>query len=73
LKVLPKLLQQIQNLRANRRLTVGKVNIWEQPGSRIEMSPFGSIKDSGNAAKEGVLEAVKFFTNVKPCSLSWPT
>ncbi|MGI9365217.1 MAG: phosphonoacetaldehyde dehydrogenase [Rhizobiaceae bacterium] len=53
-------------------LDVGTVNIWEQPGYRIEMSPFGGIKDSGNAVKEGVLEAMKFFTNVKTYSLPWP-
>ena len=44
----------------------------EQPGYRIEMSPFGGIKDSGNAVKEGVIEAMKFFTNVKTYSLPWP-
>ncbi len=53
-------------------LEVGTVNIWEQPGYRIEMSPFGGIKDSGNAVKEGVLEAMKFYTNVKTYSLPWP-
>lgn len=53
-------------------LTVGTVNIWEQPGYRIEMSPFGGIKDSGNGVKEGVMEAMKFFTNVKTYSLPWP-
>ena len=53
-------------------LDVGTVNIWEQPGYRIEMSPFGGIKDSGNGVKEGVLEAIKFFTNVKTFSLPWP-
>ncbi len=53
-------------------LDVGTCNIWEQPGYRIEMSPFGGIKDSGNAVKEGVLEAMKFFTNVKTYSLPWP-
>ncbi|MEM0989056.1 MAG: phosphonoacetaldehyde dehydrogenase [Pseudomonadota bacterium] len=53
-------------------LNVGTVNIWEQPGFRIEMSPFGGIKDSGNGVKEGVLEAMKFFTNVKTYSLPWP-
>ncbi|MBG6177740.1 putative phosphonoacetaldehyde dehydrogenase [Labrenzia sp. EL_132] len=53
-------------------LNVGTCNIWEQPGYRIEMSPFGGIKDSGNAVKEGVLEAMKFFTNVKTYSLPWP-
>ena len=54
-------------------LDVGTVNIWEQPGYRIEMSPFGGIKDSGNGVKEGVLEAMKFFTNVKTYSLPWPS
>lgn len=53
-------------------LNVGSVNIWEQPGYRIEMSPFGGIKDSGNGVKEGVLEAMRFFTNVKTYSLPWP-
>ncbi|WP_350333203.1 phosphonoacetaldehyde dehydrogenase [Coralliovum pocilloporae] len=52
-------------------LNVGTVNIWEQPGYRIEMSPFGGIKDSGNGVKEGVIEAMKFFTNVKTFSLPW--
>ena len=53
-------------------LHVGTVNIWEQPGFRIEMSPFGGIKDSGNGVKEGVQEAMKFFTNVKTWSIPWP-
>jgi phosphonoacetaldehyde dehydrogenase len=53
-------------------LNVGTVNIWEVPGYRIEMSPFGGIKDSGNGVKEGVLEAMKFFSNVKTYSLPWP-
>ncbi|MBT6093869.1 MAG: phosphonoacetaldehyde dehydrogenase [Rhodospirillaceae bacterium] len=54
-------------------LNVGTVNIWEVPGYRIEMSPFGGIKDSGNGVKEGVIEAMKYFTNVKTYSLPWPT
>lgn len=53
-------------------LDVGTCNIWEQPGYRIETSPFGGIKDSGNAVKEGVTEAMKFFTNLKTYSLPWP-
>jgi phosphonoacetaldehyde dehydrogenase len=52
-------------------LQVGTVNIWEVPGYRIEMSPFGGIKDSGLGYKEGVLEAMKSFTNVKTWSLPW--
>ena len=54
-------------------LDVGTCNIWEQPGYRIEMSPFGGIKDSGNGVKEGVIEAMKFFTNVKTYTLPWPS
>jgi putative phosphonoacetaldehyde dehydrogenase len=52
-------------------LDVGTVNVWEVPGYRIEMSPFGGIKDSGLGYKEGVQEAIKSFTNVKTYSLPW--
>lgn len=52
-------------------LEVGTVNVWEVPGYRIEMSPFGGIKDSGLGIKEGVIESMKNFTNVKTCSLPW--
>ena len=54
-----------------RELKVGTVNIREVPGYRIEMSPFGGVKDSGLGYKEGVLEAMKSFTNVKTYSLPW--
>jgi phosphonoacetaldehyde dehydrogenase len=53
-------------------LDVGTVNVWEVPGYRIEMSPFGGIKDSGLGYKEGVQEAMKSFTNVRTWSLPWP-
>jgi putative phosphonoacetaldehyde dehydrogenase len=52
-------------------LNVGTVNIWEVPGYRIEMSPFGGIKDSGLGYKEGVIEAMKSYTNVKTWSMPW--
>ncbi|MGS2722592.1 phosphonoacetaldehyde dehydrogenase [Porticoccus sp. GXU_MW_L64] len=52
-------------------IETGTVNIWEVPGYRIEMSPFGGIKDSGQGYKEGVLEAMKSYTNVKTFSLPW--
>ena len=52
-------------------LNVGNVNIWEVPGYRIEMSPFGGIKDSGLGYKEGALEAMKSYTNLKTYSLPW--
>ena len=53
-------------------LQVGTVNVREVPGYRIEWSPFGGIKDSGLGYKEGVIEAMKSFTNVKTWSLPWP-
>ena len=43
-----------------------------QDEGRIEMSPFGGIKDSGLGYKEGVVEAMKSFTNVRTYSLPWP-
>lgn len=52
-------------------LVVGTVNIWDVPGYRTEMSPFGGIKDSGNGYKEGVVESMKSYTNVKTFSLPW--
>jgi aldehyde dehydrogenase (NAD+) len=54
-------------------LNVGSVNVREVPGYRLELTPFGGIKDSGLGYKEGVLEAMKSFTNVKTYSLPWPT
>lgn len=53
-------------------LHVGTVNVREVPGYRLELTPFGGIKDSGLGYKEGVLEAMKSFTNVKTYSLPWP-
>ena len=52
-------------------LKTGTVNIWEVPGYRIEMSPFGGVKDSGLGYKEGVVEAMKSYTTVKTYSLPW--
>jgi putative phosphonoacetaldehyde dehydrogenase len=52
-------------------LHVGSVNVREVPGYRLELTPFGGIKDSGLGYKEGVQEAIKSFTNVKTFSLPW--
>ena len=52
-------------------LNVGSVNVREVPGYRLEVTPFGGIKDSGLGYKEGVQEAMKSFTNVKTYSLPW--
>jgi putative phosphonoacetaldehyde dehydrogenase len=52
-------------------LQVGTVNVWEVPGYRVELTPFGGIKDSGLGYKEGVQEAMKSFTNLKTFSLPW--
>jgi acyl-CoA reductase-like NAD-dependent aldehyde dehydrogenase len=53
-------------------LHVGSVNVREVPGYRLELTPFGGIKDSGLGYKEGVQEAMKSFTNIKTYSLPWP-
>ena len=55
-----------------RELNVGTVNVREVPGYRLELTPFGGIKDSGLGYKEGVWEAMKSFTNVRTYSLPWP-
>lgn len=52
-------------------LHVGSVNVREVPGYRLEMTPFGGIKDSGLGYKEGVLESIKSFCNTKTYSLPW--
>ncbi len=52
-------------------LQVGTVNVREVPGYRLELTPFGGIKDSGLGYKEGVQEAMKCFTNLKTYSLPW--
>lgn len=52
-------------------LAVGTVNIWEVPGYRIELTPFGGIKDSGLGYKEGVQEAIKSFCNTKTFTMPW--
>ena len=54
-----------------RRIRTGTVNINQVPGYRIECSPFGGVKDSGLGIKEGVIEAMKFMTNIKTFSLPW--
>ena len=52
-------------------LNVGTINVREVPGYRLELTPFGGIKDSGLGYKEGVQEAIKSFTNIKTYSLPW--
>jgi aldehyde dehydrogenase (NAD+) len=54
-------------------LHVGSVNVREVPGYRLEITPFGGIKDSGLGYKEGVLESMKSFCNTKTYSLPWTT
>lgn len=52
-------------------LHVGSINVWEVPGYRTERTPFGGVKDSGLGHKEGVLEALKAYTNIKTLSFPW--
>ena len=58
-------------LRCVREIRAGTVNINEIPGYRLELSPFGGVKDSGLGVKEGVIEAMKFMSTVKTFSLPW--
>src|ERR1700683_1857588 len=54
-----------------KELHVGSVHVREGAGYRLEMTPFGGIKDSGLGYKEGVREAMKSFCNTKTYSLPW--
>ena len=58
-------------LAAVKGIRSGTVNVNTIPGYRIESSPFGGVKDSGLGIKEGVIEAIKYMTNVKTFSLPW--
>ena len=57
--------------RAIKGIRAGTVNVNESPGYRLELSPFGGVKDSGLGIKEGVVEAMKFMSTVKTFSLPW--
>lgn len=52
-------------------IKAGAVNVNEIPGYRLELSPFGGVKDSGLGIKEGVIEAMKFMSTLKTFSLPW--
>lgn len=58
-------------IRAVKGIRAGTVNVNEIPGYRLELSPFGGVKDSGLGIKEGVVEAMRFMTTVKTFSLPW--
>ena len=58
-------------MKAARKLKTGTININEVPGYRLEHTPFGGLRDSGLGIKEGVTEAIKFFSHVKTFSLPW--
>ena len=52
-------------------LRVGTLNVWEVPGWRTELAPFGGVKASGLGHKEGVREAMRGCTTIKSLSLPW--
>ena len=52
-------------------LDTGTVNVNEAPSYRLEWTPFGGVKDSGLGYKEGVIETMKAYTNLKTYSLPW--
>lgn len=54
-----------------KELRVGTLNVWEVPGFRTELTPFGGTKDSGLGLKEGVLESARNYTVAKTLSLPW--
>lgn len=58
-------------MKACKELRAGTTNINEVPGYRLELTPFGGTRDSGLGVKEGVIEAIKFFTHEKTWSLPW--
>ena len=58
-------------MKACKELRAGTTNVNEVPGYRLEMTPFGGTRDSGLGVKEGVIEAIKFFTHEKTWSLPW--
>ena len=58
-------------MKAAKELKTGTTNINEVPGYRLEHTPFGGVRDSGLGIKEGVTEAMRFFTHLKTFSLPW--
>jgi aldehyde dehydrogenase (NAD+) len=52
-------------------LEVGSLNVWEVPAYRLELAPFGGIKDSGLGVKEGIVETMRNYTHVKTWSVPW--
>lgn len=58
-------------MKAAKELKAGIVNINEVPAYRLEHTPFGGTRDSGLGIKEGITEAMKFYTHVKTISLPW--
>jgi phosphonoacetaldehyde dehydrogenase len=58
-------------MRFVRELRCGTVNVREVPGHRMEVTPFGGIKDSGIGVKEGVVEAMKALSFTKLYTLPW--
>ena len=56
---------RLHHAASSRDSTSASVNVREVPGYRLELTPFGGIKDSGLGYKEGVQEAMKSFTNIE--------
>ena len=52
-------------------LKVGMVNINDVPSFRSEIAPFGGIKNSGIGVKEGIIESMRNYQNVKVFTFPW--
>ncbi|MCW2254710.1 acyl-CoA reductase-like NAD-dependent aldehyde dehydrogenase [Providencia alcalifaciens] len=57
--------------RLAKQLHIGTLNVWEVPGFRTELSPFGGVKNSGLGIKEGIRESFKNYTNLQTLTLPW--
>lgn len=58
-------------MKAAKELNTGTTNINEVPGYRLEHTPLGGVRDSDLGIKEGVTEAIKFFSHLKIFSFPW--
>ena len=52
-------------LKARKELKVGTTNVNEVPDHRLELTPIRRHRDPGLGVKEGMIEAIKFFTHEK--------
>jgi acyl-CoA reductase-like NAD-dependent aldehyde dehydrogenase len=47
------------------------LRVWDVPGARSALAPFGGIKNSGLGDKEGLLESMRACTHLKTLTIPW--